>query len=443
MPAQPTGRAEHRERAVHDAPDQRPRRPHLHRAVRRPPLRGATSGGERRPATRDEIFSAAGRGAPGLPARRPGGGDRRLRRRLRAARRSPSPTRWGCTCARSTTDLSPDPGRAAARRSGSAGAAARRACASGWSSGRATTTTRSSTTSWSPSAPPTEPLTGGYQLLQQLEIGPLIVAASGSPTRPTTSSWTWRGPTADRSSAATRTSCDVGARAEGGATTAEHGGRTDRAAHGAPPRAEPLAELQEGIYHAPGAAARAASSRSSSCGRERSAAGGGRRVLGELWDDVPGAEGRPRARSAGGVAAAAGTTLQRAARVRAATRSTLEGAALPLPRRARRADALPLPEGRRRRAAAARRRPALRAGRAREPGDRGDRVQVDRRQPSWRSTGRSSRPGSSCTTAPTRRPGRRRSSCARSTSASSATTAAAGSTSTTGCPTSRATSARR
>ena len=137
VPPQPTRRAQHGERAVHDASDQRARRPHLHRALRRPALLVARRDGLRQAATRDDIFSASSvrRSPAATPIPRSRSAPTTLVQQAR--RSSRSRTRSGCTSGRSTRELS-SPGGSRCPTTGCASAAARGATSAS-SSARPTT----------------------------------------------------------------------------------------------------------------------------------------------------------------------------------------------------------------------------------------------------------------------------------------------------------------
>ena len=301
---------------------------------------------------------------PRLQPRRPDDLARRLRRRLPRARRRRSPTRSGCTSASRTSRSSPT--RASrCRRTGCASAAASRARTSASCSGRRTTTRRSSTTSRSSLGASDQPLTGGYQLLRELEIGPLL--ASATPTPIGDDEWELSPP------AAATIACDdarvLQVRARAWRRASRPRMRAAPRTMGAPAVRDGSMTLQEGIYHAPGRRPgrffallflRVGTRR----GRRR-----GRGALGELWAMYQGS--RP-----------AGCATSRASRCRP-TRTARRPARLRAQRvRARRRRARPArtgsptstssaPRTRRRRAAAARLGPELRARRAREHGDRG------------------------------------------------------------------------
>ena len=99
--AAPTGReAEPRRGAVHDPPDQRARRPPLHRDVRRQALRRRR---RRHPAAgqpRRDLPQVRRRGAR-LPTCGPGSRNGGRDRGVQRAARLPSQTPWACTCSRS------------------------------------------------------------------------------------------------------------------------------------------------------------------------------------------------------------------------------------------------------------------------------------------------------------------------------------------------------
>ena len=320
-----------------------------------------------------------------------------------AARPSPSPIRSGCTSDRAASSLLLSAGRPLPEdwvrcgrgERGHAPAARVRAAR------RARGVPRRHHAS--PSAPPTSRSPAATSSLQQLEIGPLRGGGGGIAARPTTSSGARRA----------RPAPSPAARPSRATPCATLAARVDRE-HGTE-RIAPRTVGRRGLtWRAPGghlprarAPARAATSRSSSCGRERTPPAGRRRAR-RAVGVLPGAKAG-RVRDLGGVAAEAGradASCSGSGPTRSRSRAPPAASA-----RARPRVALPLPEGRRRRTAPARLGPGyapdVRANLATEDYLRAGRS----RTRSSRSTGRSSRPGS-LPTAPIRRRARRRSSCA-------------------------------
>ena len=93
-----------------------------------------------------------------------------------------------------------------------------------------------------------QPLTGGYQLLRELEIGPLLRVGDADPIAD--DEWELLEPAAATIACDDAESCKAGARAAGALRGRARGPRG--AAHDARRRPGRLMALQEGIYHAPG-----------------------------------------------------------------------------------------------------------------------------------------------------------------------------------------------